>query len=91
MLAGVDGIGPQPFPAAKSRTNRTLLAVPYRDAGPYPLTGPTYRTNSHPPEDIDHAVLPSGGGTAVAGYSANGIPFDLWGRAGLSSSGNISF
>lgn len=90
MLAGVDESGRSHVPAAKSRTNMTWLAVPQRDAGPYPLTGPIYRADillrtSH------HAVLPSGGGTAVAGYSANGILFDLWGRAGLSSSGNISF
>lgn len=26
MLAGVDGIGPQPCPAAKSGTNMTVLA-----------------------------------------------------------------
>lgn len=52
MLAGVDGIGPQPCPAAKSGTNMTLLAVPPRDAGPYPLTGPTFRANRYPPEDI---------------------------------------
>lgn len=49
MLAGVDESGRSHVPAAKSGTNMTLLAVPPRDAGPYPLTGPTYRTNSHPP------------------------------------------
>lgn len=45
MLAGVDESGRSHVPAAKSGTNMTLLAVPPRDAGPYPLTGPTFRAN----------------------------------------------
>lgn len=90
MLAGVDESGRSHVPAAKSGTNMTLLAYPQEMPGRILLTGPIYRTDillrsSH------HAVLPSGGGTAVAGYSAAGILVDLWGRAGLSSSGNISF
>lgn len=52
MLAGVDESGRSYVPAAKSGTNMTLLAVPPRDAGPYPLTGPTFRANRYPPEDI---------------------------------------
>ena len=47
MLAGVDESGRSHVPAAKSGTNMTLLAVP-----PYPLTGPTFRANRYPPEDI---------------------------------------
>lgn len=52
MLAGVDESGRSHVPAAKSGTNMTLLAVPPIDAGPYPLTGPTYRADRPPPEDI---------------------------------------
>lgn len=90
MLAGVDESGRSHVPAAKSGTNRPCLPYPQEMPGRIPLTGPTCRTDillrtSH------HDAFPSGGGTAVAGYSANGILFDLWGRAGLSSSGNISF
>lgn len=40
MLAGVDGIGPQPCPCRQERDEQTLLAVPPRDAGPYPPDGP---------------------------------------------------
>lgn len=52
MLAGVDESGRSHVPAAKSGANMTLLAVPPRDAGPYPLTGTTFRADRHPPEDI---------------------------------------
>lgn len=52
MLAGVDESGRSHVPAAKSGVNMTLLAVPPRDAGPYLLTGTTFRADRHPPEDI---------------------------------------
>lgn len=51
MLAGVDESGRSHVPAAKSGTNMTLLALPPRDAGPYPPDGPDMQ-NRHPPEDI---------------------------------------
>lgn len=51
MLAGVDESGRSHVPAAKSRTNMTWLAVPQRDAGPYPPDGPDIQSR-HSPEDI---------------------------------------
>lgn len=52
MLAGVDESGRSHVPAAKSGTSRPCLPYPQEMPDRIPLTGPTFRANRYPPEDI---------------------------------------